>query len=120
MSVPDDFDFDLWADMAHEMKLKGVKPETVLPSDESLKLAEPESPYDPQEDFESLLETISEEIYENEGVRLSIGREAIWAFASRIWEAAEDAAAEDISKCCGCSGSDKELNPFKERRESHQ
>lgn len=39
-------------------------------------------------------------------------------FAEKIWDAAEEATAEDISKCCGCSGSDKELNPFKERRAS--
>lgn len=41
-------------------------------------------------------------------------------FAKRIWDVAESAGADDISKCCGCTGSDKELNPFKERRESDE
>ena len=118
MPVPDDFDFDNWADMARELKLKGAKPEAI-PAEDMPKPAEPE-PYDPREDFESLLETLTEEIYENEGVRLSIGREAIWAFASRIWDAAEEATYEDISKCCGCTGSDKELNPFKEKRATNE
>lgn len=110
MPVPDDFDFEAWAETAEPRK----KPDTVLPTDKSLKPAEPEPAYDPQEDFESLLEVLSEEIYENEGVRLSIGREAIWAFANRIWSAAEEAGYQDVAQCCGCSGSDKELNPFKE------
>ena len=115
MPVPEDFDFDAWAETV-ELK---TKPAEAAPLQEFEK-PEPEPEYDPREDFESLLETLSEEIYEAEGVRLTLGREAIWAFASRIWDAAEDATAEDISKCCGCSGSDKELNPFKERRESDE
>lgn len=117
MPVPDDFDFDTWAETV-ELK---TKPAKASPLQEFEKpQPEPEPPYDPQEDFESLLETLSEEIYESEGVRLTIGREAIWAFASRIWDAAEEAGYQDVAQCCGCTGSDKELNPFKERRESDE
>jgi len=118
MPVDDNFDFENWASTAKiDLSKSGARIEKIA---EMNPPSEPEPEFDPAEALNEVLDAISEEIEEAEGVRLTLGREAIRRFAEKVWEAAEDATAEDIGQCCGCSGSNLVLNPYKERDESDE
>jgi len=118
MPVDDNFDFESWASTAKiDLSKSGARIEKIA---EMNPPSEPEPPFDPEQALSDALDALYEEIEEAEGVRLTVGEEIIRRFAEQVWDAAEEAGANDIAQCCGCSGSNLVLNPYKERDESDE
>lgn len=110
MPVPDDFDFDHWAETV-ELK---TKPAKAAPLQEFEKpQPEPEPEYDG-------IQALHDLVAANPGdpINWVISDRALVEFAKKLWEAAYDQGTEDLSQCCGCSGGASTPNPFKEIYES--
>lgn len=111
--IEDDEVIMAWADDVIVRRVAAQKPEK---KSEPVERGEDPSVFDSEVALENLLRAIEDELYEQEGVRFPLGEKAIREFAEKVWDAAEEATATDMAKCCGCSGSDEELNPFKEQK----
>lgn len=109
MPVPDDFDFETWADEARNKPVE--RPTTVIVTEnpQEAKPAEPE-PYDGIEALHALVASTTGEPVPS----WVIEDRALIKFAKELWEAAYDQGAEDLAQCCGCSGGASTPNPFKE------
>lgn len=109
--IEDDEMITAWADdfiVRHDLKAAPKKEKS-----EPVERGEDPSVFDAEAAIRLVVETDADLRTMSDPVRhQAILRE----FAKRIWDEAEDATAEDMSKCCGCTGSDKELNPFKEQK----
>lgn len=105
--IEDDEIITTWADDVIRASKAAPKPKPILAT---IERGEDPSLLDPEAELETTLDLVLSERKRSE----QLGH--LRYFALRLWDVAEAAGADDISKCCGCTGSDEELNPFKEKK----